>query len=371
MATTRLEAVARPQSEAGRRPIALRARGLGKRFGERAVVDDVSFTVPAGDILVLVGPSGCGKTTLLRLIAGFERLDRGAVEIDGQTVADSARHTPPESRRVGMVFQDYAVFPHLSVGGNVGFALGKGAPARARVAELLAFVGLGGRETAMPHELSGGEQQRVSLARALSTRPAVLLLDEPFSNLDAALRGEVRDEMRALLKAGGVTAVFVTHDQDEALFLGDRIGVMRAGKLEQVDTPETIFHRPQTRFVAEFLGQTAFVRGQTTPGGILTPLGRVERHLALPEGLAPEGVAMEIAVRPDDVTFVADEAGLSRVVRRHFTGLGVVYRLALPDGQIVHSWQPHEVHVAEGAAIIAHFRGDPAALPLFYQGQAV
>jgi len=281
MAITTSEA-ARALTEAGRRSPALRCRGLRKQFGDKAVVADVSFTVPAGDILALVGPSGCGKTTLLRLIAGFERLDGGAVEIDGQTMADDTRHVPPEGRRVGMVFQDYAVFPHLSVGRNVGFALGKGEPARARVAELLAFVGLQGRENAMPHELSGGEQQRRG---------------EPFSNLDAALRGEVRDEVRRLLKAGGVTAVFVTHDQDEALFLGDRIGVMRAGKLEQIDTPERVFHRPQTRFVAEFLGQTAFIRGRTTHEGIITPLGGIDRRLApsapttLPSMLTPKVLA--------------------------------------------------------------------------------
>jgi iron(III) transport system ATP-binding protein len=360
MAITESEAV-RAAPAAGRRPTALRCHGLRKQFGDRAVVSDVSLTVPAGDILALVGPSGCGKTTLLRLIAGFEQLDAGVVEIDGQTMADGARHVPPEGRRVGMVFQDYAVFPHLSVGRNVGFALGKGGPARARVAELLAFVGLAGRENAMPHELSGGEQQRVSLARALSTRPSVLLLDEPFSNLDAALRGEVRDEMRALLKSGGVTAVFVTHDQDEALFLGDRIGVMRAGKLEQLDVPETVFHRPQTRFVAEFLGHTSFIWGRTTATGIDTPLGGVGRRLAL-----PPGSMVEVAVRPDDVTFHADEMGLSRIARRHFTALATMYRLTLPDGQRVHSWQPHE-----GAAVTAHFKGDAAALPCFYEGQAV
>lgn len=357
---------AHPPAETHRRRVALRCRGLRKQFGPVTVVDDVSFTLPAGEILALVGPSGCGKTTLLRLIAGFERLDAGAVEIDGQTVADEARHMPPERRRVGMVFQDYAVFPHLSVGRNVGFALGKGEAARVRVAELLAFVGLMGREDAMPHELSGGEQQRVSLARALSTEPVVLLLDEPFSNLDAALRGEVRGEVRALLKAGGVTAVFVTHDQDEALFLGDRIGVMRAGQLEQIDTPEVVFHRPQTRFVAEFLGQTAFVRGRTTADGITTPLATIDRRLPL-----AIGTEVEIAVRPDDVTFQADPGGHSYVTARHFTSMATLYRLTLPDGQIVQSWQPHEVRLAEGTAVTALFRGDAAALPCFHGGRAV
>lgn len=345
---------------------ALRCRGLRKAFGDVVVVRDVGFTVAAGDILALVGPSGCGKTTLLRLLAGFERLDGGSIEIGGRVVADESRHLPPEARQVGMVFQDYAVFPHLSAGRNVGFALGKDRAARERVAELLAFVGLPGREEAMPHELSGGEQQRVALARALSTQPAALLLDEPFSNLDAALRAEVRHEVRALLKARGVTAVFVTHDQEEALLLGDRVGVMRAGHLEQVDTPETVFHRPRTRFVAEFLGQTAFVPGEVAGGGIASPLGAVGRRLGLAEG-AP----VEIAVRPDDVTFVADERGDSQVRSRRFTGMAVIYEVVLPDGTRVASWQPHEISIGEGAAVVARFAGDPAALPIFHDGQAV
>lgn len=345
---------------------ALRCRGLWKRFGGEPIVRDVSFAVGAGDILALVGPSGCGKTTLLRLIAGFEELDAGVIEIDGQVAAADGLLLPPERRRVGMVFQDYAVFPHLSVGQNVSFALGKGEAARARVAELLAFVGLPGRENAMPHELSGGEQQRVSLARALSTGPAVLLLDEPFSNLDAALRGEVRSEVRAMLKGSGTTAVFVTHDQEEALFLGDRVGVMRAGQLEQVDTPEAIFHRPQTRFVAEFLGHTAFVPGTASATGIDSPLGIIPRQPGV-----SGGTAVTVAVRSDDVTFALDEDGLSRVVARQFAGTGYVYRIALPDGSVVSSLQPHETLIAEGAAVTAEFRGDPTALPVFHRERAV
>jgi len=353
---------ARP--ERGR--IALRCRGLSKHFDALPVVRGVSLSVAAGDILALVGPSGCGKTTLLRLIAGFERADAGTIEIDGQTVADEGRHLPPELRRVGMVFQDYAIFPHLSVGQNVGFALGKSRAAGARVAELLAFVGLPGREARMPHELSGGEQQRIALARALSTEPAALLLDEPFSNLDAARRAEVRAEVRALLKAGGVTAVFVTHDQEEALFLGDQVGVMRDGQLEQVDTPEGIFHRPQTRFVAEFLGQTSFVPGRAAADGIQTPLGLIARPVAL-----PVGAAVEVAARPDDVDFAPAADGSARVLSRQFTGMAYVYRLRLDDGSVVHSLQPHEARVDEGAAVVARFRGDGHALPCFHEGQAV
>lgn len=345
--------------------IALNCRGLLKRFGDRTVVAGVSFAVAPGDILVLVGPSGCGKTTTLRLIAGFERLDSGSIEVGGQLAADETRHLPPERRRVGMVFQDYAVFPHMSVGQNVGFALGRGRAAETRVAELLAFVGLPGQERKMPHELSGGEQQRVSLARALSTAPAVLLLDEPFSNLDAALRAEMRAEVRSLLKRSGTTAVFVTHDQDEALLLGDQVGVMRDGLLEQIDTPEGIFHRPQTRFVAEFLGQTEFLAGEVTMTAIETPLGKLPRPAEL-----PFGALVEIAVRPDDVTFQAEASGAATVLARRFTGMTYVYQLGLPGGESIHSMQPHEVRVDEGANVTAGF--SPAATPpVFHKGRAV
>jgi iron(III) transport system ATP-binding protein len=345
--------------------IALRCRSLAKAFGDEPVVRGVSFTVAPGDILVLVGPSGCGKTTTLRLIAGFERLDGGSIEIDGRIAADDQRHLPPERRRVGMVFQDYAVFPHLSVGRNVGFALGKTREAEERVAELLAFVGLPGQAHKMPHELSGGEQQRVSLARALSTEPVVLLLDEPFSNLDATLRADVRAEVRSLLKRGGTTAVFVTHDQEEALLLGDHVGVMRDGLLEQTDTPENIFHRPQTRFVAEFLGQTAFIPGQVADGEIVTPLGALPR----PAGLV-SGAMVEIAVRPDDVAFRPDEHGVGRVLTRRFTGMAYHYHLSLPDGVVVHSRQPHEMRVEEGATVSVHFHGQTVP-PIFFEGRAV
>ena len=229
MAITTSEA-ARALTEAGRRSPALRCRGLRKQFGDKAVVADVSFTVPAGDILALVGPSGCGKTTLLRLIAGFERLDGGAVEIDGQTMADDTRHVPPEGRRVGMVFQDYAVFPHLSVGRNVGFALGKGEPARARVAELLAFVGLQGRENAMPHELSGGEQQRVAIARAFASQPKTLFADEPTGNLDSNTGEKIIDLLFDLNREQGTTLILITHEERLASRCQRRI-ILSAGAI--------------------------------------------------------------------------------------------------------------------------------------------
>lgn len=343
----------------------LRCRDLVKHFGESPVVRGVSFAIMPGDILVLVGPSGCGKTTTLRLIAGFERLDSGSIEIDTQVVADDERHLPPERRRAGMVFQDFAVFPHLSVAQNIGFALGKGQLAQDRVAQLLELVGLPGKQRKMPHELSGGEQQRVSLARALSTNPAVLLLDEPFSNLDAALRTDMQAEMRMLLKRSGTTAVFVTHDQAEALLLGDHVGVMHDGRLEQIDTPEGIFHRPQTRFVAEFLGQTQFLNGRVNAAGIDSPLGRLPRAIPLEQGMN-----VEIALRPDDVTFEPDENGEAWVRSRQFAGMTYIYHIGLPDGTTVRSLQPHSVQINEGAAVRAGFTAD-AMPPVFHNGRAI
>ncbi|MCX7844837.1 MAG: ABC transporter ATP-binding protein [Candidatus Bipolaricaulota bacterium] len=235
----------------------LEVENLKKRFGPVVAVAGVSFAVEAGEILVLLGPSGCGKTTVLRCVAGLEQPEAGDIRLDGRSLLG----LPPERRDVGMVFQNYALFPHLSVAANVAYGLRHGRrrlPRRerqARVAELLALVGLSGYERRRPHELSEGQKQRVALARALAVEPKVLLLDEPLSALDAALRQELRRELRHLLKGKGITAVYVTHDQEEALVLGDRVAVMREGRLEQVDVPQALYERPRTPFVAQFLGR--------------------------------------------------------------------------------------------------------------------
>ncbi|MCA9948963.1 MAG: ABC transporter ATP-binding protein [Anaerolineales bacterium] len=339
---------------------------LSKSFDQQLVVNTVSFQVAAGQILALLGPSGCGKTTTLRLIAGFEQLDNGRILIDGQEVANGRHHLPPEKRRAGMVFQDYAIFPHLSVAENVAFGL----PRRERkdsthANEMLDFVGLAGLGTKMPHELSGGQQQRVALARALAPKPAVLLLDEPFSNLDAALRTQVRQEVKTLLKQANTTAVFVTHDQAEALFLGDTVAVMHAGRLEQIGTPEAIFHQPQTRFVAEFMGESDFVTGIVSARGIETPLGT----LALAPHLA-HGTAVDVLLRPDDVKLAADAEGNGRILSRQFLGIAYMVRVALADGTVVHSWQSHQMNFLDGTAVRATLR--PQHTPtVFYQNQPV
>lgn len=338
---------------------------LHKSFGETAVVRDVSFAIESGHILALLGPSGCGKTTSLRLIAGFEYLDSGRIEIAGQVVANGQTHLPPEKRRVGMVFQDYAIFPHLSVAENIAFGLGRGPQAKVRTAEMLEMVGLDEVGDQMPHELSGGQQQRVALARALALDPAILLLDEPFSNLDTGLRAQVRQEVRDLLKQNGATAVFVTHDQEEALFLGDQIAVMHEGRLEQLGTPEEIFHQPQTRFVAEFMGGTDFIPGVVTADGIETPLGRLAQLPPL-----PVGARVEVAIRSDDVVLHANENGNGRIVSQQFTGMAHIYDVVLEDGSHVHSWQPHTIKLAPGTAVQVSFRGDHP-LTCFQGDQAV
>ncbi|MFW6068144.1 MAG: ABC transporter ATP-binding protein [Chloroflexota bacterium] len=343
----------------------VRCHQLTKSFGDALVVDEVSFTVPTGQILALLGPSGCGKTTTLRLIAGFERLDNGWVEIAGKTVADEQTHMAPEKRRVGMVFQDYAIFPHLSVAENIAFGLNRAPDAAERTEAMLDLVGLLGIGEQMPHELSGGQQQRVALARALALEPAVLLLDEPFSNLDTSLRTQVRAEVRELLKRTWATAIFVTHDQEEAMFIGDRVAVMNKGRIEQIGVPEDVFHRPATRFVAEFMGDSDFIEGQVVDGGVETALGAIRQNVGL-----PSGTRVDVLVRPDDVTIVASGEGNARVRARQFVGIANVYHLVLDDGSTVRSWQTHDHVIDENGRVQASFSG-AHPLPCFYQDELV
>ncbi len=347
---------------------------LNKAFSTTPVVQNVSFELRSGDILTLLGPSGCGKTTTLRLIAGFEQLDSGRIDIAGKVVASDRIHMPPEKRRVGMVFQDYAIFPHLNVAGNVAFGLERGKQAARQAEAMLEMVGLPGLGQQMPHELSGGQQQRVALARALALDPVILLLDEPFSNLDTSLRAQVRREVRDLLKENGATAVFVTHDQEEALFLGDQIAVMNEGVLEQVGTPVDLFHRPKTRFVAEFMGQTDIIPGQVTADGVETVLGLLPQ--ALPQLL---GKQVEVALRSDDVGLFEDDSELpawlngsardATVLSRQFIGIAYIYEVGLENGYLVHSWQPHTVDFPPGTKVKAAFRHDHP-LTCFLDGKA-
>lgn len=326
--------------------IAVECIGLSKYYGDVLAVQNLNLTVHKGEILALVGPSGCGKTTLLRMIAGFERPDAGKVVLQGQVVANGARFIPPEQRGVGMVFQDYALFPHLTVAQNVGFGL-NGRPGKgASIAAHLEMVGLNGYASRYPHELSGGERQRVALARALAPQPVLVLLDEPFSNLDADRRGQVREEVRLILKDADATAVFVTHDQEEALTIGDRLAVLNQGWLAQIGVAEEIFHRPATRFVAEFMGQTNFLPGEVTRAGILTEIGLIPQKIPL-----PIGEMVEVVLRPDDVDFAPQAGACATIQARHFKGAMNVYRLCLPSGRLLHSHQPHTRILTVGASV--------------------
>jgi iron(III) transport system ATP-binding protein len=309
-------------------PAALELRGLHKSFGEVEAVAGIDLHVEAGGICALLGPSGCGKTTALRLIAGLERPDSGSIALGGRELSGSAGFVPPEKRRIGMVFQDYALFPHLDVAGNVGYGLGRAADP-SRIAEVLALVGLEGVAGRPVHELSGGQQQRVALARALAPTPALVLLDEPFSNLDAALRERLREEVREIIHAAGVTALFVTHDQAEALSIAERVAVMREGRIEQAGTPEEVYFRPDSRWVAGFLGEIEILPGRAGEGHVEHELGRT------PVGEQPDG-DVDVLIRPESIaigmTGPAD-AVQAEVIDRRFYGHDQLVQLRLRSGR--------------------------------------
>jgi iron(III) transport system ATP-binding protein len=318
----------------------------------RPAVDAVSLRLRAGDIGVLIGPSGCGKTTLLRAVAGLEPIAAGEIRISGQLVSGPGLHVAPEARRVGMVFQDYALFPHLDVGRNVAFGIANLKPndRHARVAEVLSLVGLTGLERSMPHELSGGMQQRVALARALAPRPRLLLLDEPFSNLDVDLRERLAHEIRGILKAARTTALFVTHDQMEAFAIGDAIGVMHEGHLHQWDDAYTLYHRPATRFVADFIGHGVFARATLRQHGnelvVVHPaLGALTDAAECPLPAAFEDGQCEVLLRADDIVHDDDAPVKAQIVRKAFRGSEFLYTLRLPGGETLLAHVPsHHNH---------------------------
>ena len=328
----------------------LEVRELVKRFegGPLAAVEGVSFDVRAGEILALVGPSGCGKTTVLRIIAGLERPDAGTVSIQERMVVGPGVFVPPERRGLGMVFQEHALFPHLTVAENIGFGLRGREPAavRQRVGDMLHLVGLLQLAKRYPHALSGGERQRVALARALAPSPVLLLMDEPFSSLDADLRLEMREHVRKILKSMQATVMFVTHDQDEALYMGDRLGVMQKGRLEQIGLPEEIFHAARTRFVAEFMGDSDFLAGRVTPEGVQTEIGLVQQKVEM-----PVSTLVEVAVRADDVSFAADGRGNGVVIDRFFRGAFNLYRIQLDSGKTVQVAAEHTVILPVGERV--------------------
>jgi iron(III) transport system ATP-binding protein len=308
----------------------VRLEGVGKSFGSVSAVADVTLPVRAGELLAVLGPSGCGKTTLLRLIAGFERPDAGSVTVGDELVAGPGCFVAPERRRIGMVFQDYALFPHLTVEANVAFGLDK-RPRDEREAltrRTLELVGLQHKARRYPHELSGGERQRVALARALAPEPEVVLLDEPFSNLDASLRAGLRREVELILRDAEATAILVTHDQEEALTLADRVAVMRDGRLVQVGAPEDVYSRPAGRWTAQFLGEVNVLSGVAKGPGVETELGTFD--LAW-----PVSGTVQVAIRPEQFDLHADRHGNAEVVSREFRGHDVLYRLRHEGGRTV------------------------------------
>jgi len=322
----------------------IRLDGVTKRFGQVAAVDGTSFCVERGEIVALLGPSGCGKTTLLRIIAGFERPDTGTVEVAGREVAGQGSWVSPEQRRVGMVFQDYALFPHLSVAGNVGFGLSRSERAD-RVGELLSIVGLDGLGARYPHQLSGGQQQRVALARALAPAPDLVLLDEPWSNVDPFLRDTLRAEVSEIIRPLGVTVVLVTHDREEAFSLADRIALMRDGTIVQSGSPEDLYLQPADRWAAEFVGAGNFLRGRVEGDLVDTLLGR------FPVTGRNESTEVDVLIRPELLGLRADPGGGGEVVAREFRGHDVVYRVALADGTVLVSQRPSNERVALGARV--------------------
>jgi len=334
----------------------LQARYPGRNL---PAVDGVSLGLRTGDIGVLIGPSGCGKTTLLRAVAGLEPVTDGEIRLSGQVVSSPSSQLPPEARRIGMVFQDYALFPHLDVGRNVAFGIHQlpAAERAARVAEVLALVGLEGSEQRHPHELSGGQQQRVALARALAPRPQLLLLDEPFSNLDVDLRERLAHEVRNILKAAGATALFVTHDQLEAFAIGDTIGVMHEGRLHQWDDAYTLYHRPATRFVADFIGHGVFAPATIREVGqqivVQTPLGDLTDVAECPLPCAFAGGECDVLLRADDI--VHDDAApvKAEIIRKAFRGSEFLYTLRLGSGQTVLAHVPshHDHKIGEWIGI--------------------
>ena len=338
-------------------PVILHLDRISQKFAKSAkpAVNQVSFTLRQGDLMGLLGASGCGKTTLLRMIAGFERPQSGAIELAGKIVVDESFWQPPERRDVGMVFQDYALFPHLTVAKNVAFGLEQ--PRRKKfsakqiphlVAEAIALVGLTGLEMRYPHELSGGQQQRVALARALAPQPALVLLDEPLSNLDVQVRLRLRQEIRDILKTSQTTAIFVTHDQEEALSMCDLVAVMNEGNLEQIGTPEDLYQIPKSKFVAEFVTQANFLPARWQNDGWQTEIGWFDGDRKLLDR-SPD--LTEVMIRQEELLLVAD--GSSRVVIRDRQFLGREYRywLVTASGQDIYARTTMSVDLAIGTTV--------------------
>jgi iron(III) transport system ATP-binding protein len=314
----------------------LEVKNIQCRYQNTIVIDNLSLHVNQGSLVCLLGPSGCGKTTVLRAIAGFEPVYQGEIHMQGRLMTKPGFMQAPEKRRLGMVFQDYALFPHMDVFHNISFGIRRYPVEEKRntVEHLLALVGMEGFEHRFPHELSGGQQQRIALARALAAKPTMILMDEPFSSLDPDIRENLSVEVRNILKKEGITGILVTHHQDEAFAMADQVGVLKAGKIHQFDTPYNLYHEPLDQFVADFIGQGVFLKGtMLSPDTIETELGIIRGDRAYKWD---RGTKVDILLRPDDVLVAeggdAPNALTGKVVHKAFKGADILYTLQMPTG---------------------------------------
>lgn len=350
IAPTRTEATADPTDDAATGATVLELEGIRRSYERETAVENLALEVGDGEVLTLLGPSGCGKTTTLRLIGGLERPDAGTISLGDRVLADGEEFVPPEERGIGLVFQDFALFPHLSAAENVGFGLSDWSKAerRERIEELLDLVGLTEHADDKPSELSGGQKQRIALARSLAPEPDVLLLDEPLSNLDVSLRVSMREEIRRIIDETGVTAIWVTHDQEEALSVADRVGVMSDGHLQQVGRPESVFARPASRFVASFLGRAGFLSATVEDGALVTDVDRIDADALVGvdrsdwEPLSGEAT-VDVLVRPDDLrlTPTAEDEADGTITRRQYQGPSFIYRVETTGGDTVQCLHNH------------------------------
>ena len=334
----------------------LRCRGLSRRFGDVKALDGVDLDVERGRTLALLGPSGCGKTTLLRSIAGFEAPDAGEIALGDRLLSGSGTLVPPEKRRIGMVFQDYALFPHMDVGSNVAFGMQGRGNRRQRVDDLLSLVGLEGLTRRMPHELSGGQQQRVALARTLAAEPDLVLFDEPFSNLDPAMRARVRAEVRQIVESLGTTALFVTHDQEEALSIAGRVAVMLSGRILQVGRPEEVYRKPTNRAVAEFLGDANILSGEAARG-------RVDCALGSARASETHSGAVQVMIRPEDLTLGGDAGAPAVVIAHEYFGHDQMITVRLDNGTLLKVRDLPGREVTPGERVGVSLRGDVVVFP--------
>jgi len=336
----------------------LDVRDIVLGYADTPVIRGLSFQLADGEIGCLLGASGCGKTTALRAIAGFEAIDEGEILVGGRRVSEPGKALAPEKRGVGMVFQDNALFPHLNVADNIAFGLGRMSRAEraSRVQSLTDLIGLGGFEQRFPDELSGGQQQRVALARALAPEPSILLMDEPFSNLDTGLRRRMGEEIRGVLKARNTTTLLVTHDQQEAFALADRIGLLKDGRMLQWDTPYQMYHRPASRYVAAFTGRGSYLNARVENDNLVHALGRSP----LPER-RPAGEELALLIRPDDVKPVAHGIP-ALVVARQFQGADILYRLRLQSEEEVSALFPSHDDFAVHSSIQIELEADHLVL---------